>query len=124
MEEVPGFTVLVFYEIPIMGRVVVPTHRQFLYAAGNAQSPANVHHHVAQIQAASSAPVRNLRPYPDISPHLAREIKGGTQQAVEHEMGRISGFHDVRIVLVLLYDRHKLVIQFFTHGTSSSFPTR
>ncbi len=49
--EVPGFTVLVFYEIPIMGRVVVPTHRQL--CRRNAQSPANVHHHVAQIQAAS-----------------------------------------------------------------------
>ena len=74
----------------------------------------HIYHHVAQIQAASSTPVRNLRPYPDIRPHLAREIERGTQQAVEHEMGRISGLHDVRIVLVLLYDRHKLVIQFFT----------
>ena len=33
--EVPGFTVLVFYEIPIMGAVVVPTHKG-TYAAGNA----------------------------------------------------------------------------------------
>ena len=108
--EVPGFAVLVFYEIPIMGRVVVPTHRKFLYATRDSQGPANIHHHVAQIQAASSTPIRNLRPNPDIRPHLAREIKGGTQQAVEHEMGRISGLHDVRIVLVLFYDRHKLVI--------------
>ena len=104
---------LVYQEVPVMGRVVVTTHRKFLYAARDSQRPVNVYQHVAQVQTTSAPPVRYPRTDTHARRHFAREMERCPEQAVQNNVGGKCGVLYLRVILILLDNRHELVIQFF-----------
>ena len=101
---------LVNKEIPKMRCVVVPTHRKFLYATRDSQRPVNVYQHVAQVQTTSTSPVRNPRSDTYARRHLARKIERCPEQTVQNNVGGKCGVLYLRVILVLLDNRHELVI--------------